>query len=261
MAATQVCTKSNSIELLVAYYQNPSIQLRNRLVNLHTGLVRKIAHQFSHQCTEPYEDLEQIGYFGLIRAIERFNPKQGFAFSSFAVPYIRGEIMHFLRDRSGLVKIPRRWQEVYHQGQKVRKELTITLGRCPTDTELARQLNISIQEWYESNLAAQNRMALSLDSTVVQNADCPITLGELLPDRQATTMQQQAEDREQLQGAMNQLEEGTRTAVEFVFLKELSRKETAKRIGISPMTVTRYLQRGKEQLVSLLQPQMMHTGA
>ena len=261
MAATQSCIKSNSLELLVAYYQTPSIELRNKLVNLHTGLVRKMAHQFSHQCNEPYEDLEQIGYLGLIRAIERFNPKQGYAFSSFAVPYIRGEIMHFLRDRSGLVKIPRRWQEVYNQGQKVRKELTLTLGRCPTDTELARQLNVSIQEWYDSNLAAQNRMALSLDSTIVQHIDCPITLGEILPDFQATTMQQQAEDREQLQRAMSQLEEGTRTAVEFVFLKELSRKETAKRIGISPMTVTRYLQRGKEQLVSLLQPQMMQTRA
>ncbi len=261
MAASQSCIPSNSIELLVAYYQNPSIELRNRLVNLHTGLVRKTAHQFSHQCSEPYEDLEQIGYFGLIRAIERFNPKQGYAFSSFAVPYIRGELMHFLRDRSGLVKIPRRWQEVYSQGQKVRKQLTLTLGRFPTDTELARQLNVPIQEWYDSSLAVQNRLALSLDSTVVQNYDCPITLGEVLSDFQATTMQQQAEDCEQLQGAMNQLEENTRTAVEFVFLKELSRKETAKRIGISPMTVTRYLQRGKEQLVSLLQPQMMQTRA
>jgi RNA polymerase sigma-B factor len=261
MAVNQSCIKSNSLELLFAYYQNPSIGLRNRLVNLHTGLVRKIAHHFSHQCTEPYEDLEQIGYFGLIRAIERFNPKQGYAFSSFAVPYIRGEIMHFLRDRSGLVKIPRRWQEVYNQGQKTRRELTITLGRCPTDIELAHQLNVSIQEWYDSQLAAQNRKAISLDSTVVQHIDCSLTLGDILPDFQATTTQQQNEDREQLRGAMNQLEENTRTAVELVFLKELSRKETAKRIGISPMTVTRYLQRGKEQLIGLLQPQMLQTGA
>lgn len=261
MAATQPCIKSNGLELLVAYYQNPTIELRNKLVKLHTGLVRKIAHQFSHQCTEPYEDLEQIGYFGLIRAIERFNPKQGYAFSSFAVPYIRGEIMHFLRDRASLVKIPRRWQEIYNQSQKVRKELTLSLGRCPTDAELAGYLQVSIEEWQDSNLAAQNRMALSLDTTVVQHVDCPITLGEVLPDIQSSTLQQQAEDREQLQGAMSQLEEKTRTAVEFVFLKELSRKEAAKRIGISPMTVTRYLQRGKEQLEALLQPQMMQTGA
>lgn len=261
MVATHSCVRSDGMELLVSYHHKPSIELRNQLVKLHAGLVRKMAHQFSHQCTEPYEDLEQIGYFGLIRAIERFNPSQGYAFSSFAVPYIRGEILHFLRDRSSLVKIPRRWQELYNEGQKVRKELTLDLGRCPTDTEIARKLRVSLQEWRDSNLAAQNRITLSLDTTVVQHVDCPITLGEALPDPRTTALQQQEEDRQQLQGAMSQLEEKTRTAVEFVFLKELSRKEAAKRIGTSPMTVTRYLQRGKEQLVSLLQPQVLQTRA
>lgn len=261
MAATYSCVHSDGLELLISYYQNPSIQLRNKLVKLHTGLVRKIAHQFSHQCTEPYEDLEQIGYLGLIRAIERFNPHQGYAFSSFAIPYIRGEILHFLRDRTGVIKIPRRWQELHNQGQKVRKELTISLGRCPTDTEIARKLEVSVQEWLDSKLAAQNRTALSLDSTIAQHFDCTVTLADVLPDPRSTAFQQQEEERQQLHGAMSQLEEKTRTAVEFVFLKELSRKEAAKQIGISPMTVTRYLQKGKEQLVSLLQPQFLQPGA
>lgn len=261
MAATQSCIYFDGIQLLISYHQNPSIELRNQLVELHTGLVRKMAHHFSYQCTEPYEDLEQIGYLGLIRAIERFEPSQGYAFSSFAIPYIRGEILHFLRDRSSLVKIPRRWQELYNQGQKVRKELALDLGRYPTDTEIARKLEIPVQEWQDSNLAAQNRVVLSLDTTFIQHVERPITLGEALPDARSTTLQQQEEDRQQLQGAMNQLEEKTRTAVEFVFLKELSRKEVAKRIGTSPMTVTRYLQRGKKQLVSLLQTHVLPTGA
>jgi RNA polymerase sigma-B factor len=63
------------------------------------------------------------------------------------------------------------------------------------------------------------------------------------------------EDRFQLQGALAQLEEKTQAAIEFVFLKELPRKEAAKRIGISPMTVTRHLQKGIEQLGLLLEPQ------
>ena len=261
MAPTQIYVRSDAMELLISYYQNPSIQLRNQLVELHTGLVRKMAHHFSHQCAEPYEDLEQIGYFGLIRAIERFAPNQGYAFSSFAVPYIRGEILHFLRDHSSLLKIPRRWQDLYTQGQKVRRELALSLGRCPRDSEIARKLQVSVQEWRDSNLAAQNRITLSLDTTIVQHADYPIMLSEVLLDPCSTVAQQQEEDRQQLQGAMSQLEERTRTAVELVFLKELSRKEAAKRIGTSPMTVTRYLQKGKEQLVSVLQPHVLPTGA
>jgi len=261
MAATQSYIRSDQMELLISYHRNPCITLRNQLVELHAGLVRKIAHQFAHQCAEPYEDLEQIGYFGLIRAIERFDPYQGYAFSSFAVPYIRGEMLHFLRDHSTIVRIPRRWQELYNEGQKLRKELTLTLGRCLTDTEVARRLQISVQEWREIELAAQNRVSLSLDATVAQHIDCPTTLGEALQCPRSNALQQQEEDRQQLQGAINQLEEKTRIAVEFVFLKELSRKEAAKRIGTSPMTVTRYLHRGTEQLLSLLQPQVLQTGS
>lgn len=246
---------ADSMELLRSYHRNPSIKLRNELVQLHTGLVRKMAHKFSHQCNEPYEDLEQIGYFGLIRAIERFDPSQGYAFSSFAVPYIRGEMLHFLRDRSTLLKIPRRWQELYNEGQKVRKELSESLGRPPKDAEIAQVLDVSLHEWQETKLAAQNRMPLSLDATVVHYVDCQITLGEALPCPRSAVLQHEEEERQQLQGAISELEEKPRMAVELVFLKELSRKDAAKTIGTSPMTVTRYLQKGIQDLMSMMQTQ------
>ncbi|MBW4573772.1 MAG: RNA polymerase sigma factor SigF [Aphanothece sp. CMT-3BRIN-NPC111] len=255
MMATQSPCRSHSMELLIAYYQNPSVQLRNQLVLLNAGLVRQIAHRVSYQCAEPYEDLEQIGYFGLIRAIERFNPQQGCAFSSFAVPYIRGEILHFLRDKGSTVKIPRRWQELQKEGQKVGEELTATLGRAPKDAEMAQALRVSVQEWRESKAAAQNRLPLSLDATVGQMVDYPITLGDTLPDPHYQGLQHLEEERQDLEEALSQLEEKTQAAIELVFINELPRKEVAKRIGMSPMTVTRRLQRGVDQLVSLLQPQ------
>lgn len=261
MAASESSVRSDGMELLHLYHQNPSIKLRNQLVQLHTGLVRKMAHKFSHQCSEPYEDLEQIGYFGLIRAIERFDPGQGYAFSSFAVPYIRGEMLHFLRDRSTLLKIPRRWQELYNEGQKVRKELAMSLGRAPRDAEIAKRLQISLQEWQETKLASQNRMPLSLDATAVHYVDCQITLGEALPCPRSHILQQEEEERQQLQGAISLLEDKPRMAVELVFLKEFSRKDAAKKIGTSPMTVTRYLQKGIQDLICCLQPQVMPTGS
>ncbi|MDJ0675652.1 MAG: RNA polymerase sigma factor SigF [Calothrix sp. MO_167.B42] len=261
MTASQSSVRSDSMELLLYYHQNPSVELRNKLVQLHTGLVRKMAHKFSHQCNEPYEDLEQIGYFGLIRAIERFDPSQGYAFSSFAVPYIRGEMLHFLRDRSTLLKIPRRWQELYNEGQKVRKQLAESFGRPPRDMEIAEELNVSLQEWQETKLAVQNRMPLSLDATVVHYVDCQITLGEALTCPRTAAQQQQEEERQQLQGAISLLEEKPRMAVEMVFLKELSRKDAAKTIGTSPMTVTRYLQKGVQDLMCMLQPQAVASGS
>jgi RNA polymerase sigma-B factor len=259
MTALQSSIRSHSMELLMAYQQNPSVTLRNKLVRLNAGLVRKIAHRVSHQCAEPYEDLEQIGYLGLIRAIERFNPTQGCAFSSFAVPYIRGEMLHFLRDRGSSIKVPRRWQDLQKEGQKVRVELAKVLGRQPLDAEIAEELGISSLEWREIKMAVKNRMPLSLDATVSQQVDSPITLGETLPDSHYQTLQRLEEDRQLLQRALNQLEAKTRAAVEFVYFSDLSRKEVAERIGVSPMTVTRRIQRGLEQMVAFLHPQTLQT--
>ncbi len=259
MMATQTCVRSRGMELLIAYHHNPSVRLRNQLVQLNAGLVRKIAHRVSHQCAEPYEDLEQIGYLGLIRAIERFDPAQGCAFSSFAVPYIRGEMLHFLRDRSSTVKIPRRWQQLNKAGQKVRDELTAAFGRNPTDNEVAAKLGVSVNEWRESKLATQNRSPLSLDATISHQVDSPMTLGDTLPDARYQNLQNLEEDRQQLQRALNQLEDKTREAIEFVFIKDLSRKEVAERIGVSPMTVTRRLHRGIQQMVTCLQPQVLQS--
>jgi RNA polymerase sigma-B factor len=243
------------MELLIAYHRNPTVELRNQLVRLNIGLVRKIAHRVSRQCAEPYEDLEQIGVLGLIRAIERFDPYQGCAFSSFAVPFIRGEMLHFLRDNGSLVKIPRRWQELQQKGQRVGKQLTETLGRLPKDAEIAQTLNVPLQDWQESKLAAQNRLPLSLETTVGQMVDYPITLGDMLPDVQEETLRHREEDRQQLHGAISQLEAKTQAAIEFVFLREVPRQEVARQIGVSPITVTRYVQRGVNELLSLLQPQ------
>lgn len=241
-----------SVELLTAYFRNPSLSIRNELVTLNAGLVRQVAHRMSCQCSEPYDDLMQIGYLGLIRAVERYNPHHGYAFSSFAIPYIRGEILHYLRDRGSTLRIPRRWQELHAKSKKLRKELTNQLGRPPYDSEIAKGLGVSVQEWEECQLALQNRMLVSLDATFRQNQDVSVTFGEILPDERYHEQQKQAEDRHQLEAAMSKLESKTKAALECVFLMDLPRKETAKHIGMSPMTVTRHLQKGIETLETLL---------
>jgi RNA polymerase sigma-B factor len=254
--ADQSSPRSLGIALLVSYYQNPTVELRNKLVRLNAGLVRKIAHRMSYQCSEPFEDLEQIGYMGLIRAIERFDPNHGCAFSSFAVPYIRGEILHYLRDRGSALKVPRRWQELQKRGQKMREQLATQLGRNPKEDEIAQALGISVDEWQEIRLLNQNRSLLSLDATTTQQLDSNLTLVETLSDSHYQTLQVWEEDRQQLQSALNQLEEKTRAAIEYVYYHGMSRQEVSERIGVSPMTVTRRIHRGISQMVDLLQPQV-----
>jgi len=215
------------MDFLQNYHRNPTLKLRNKLVELNAGLVRKVAHQICRKCAEPYEDLEQIGYLGLIRAIERFDPQQGSAFSSFAIPYIRGEMLHYLRDKGSMMRIPRRWQE----------------------------LGIPLNEWSECQLALQNRLPISLDAVVNNSMDSSITFGDTIADPNYQKQRKLEDDKLQLQRAMSQLEDKTKAAIECVFLLDLPRKEAAKHIGISPMTVTRHLHKGIEQLSTMLEPQ------
>jgi RNA polymerase sigma-B factor len=253
--AYQISAQAQALELLVAYRQNPSVHLRNRVVSLNIGLVRKVAHRFAHQSPIPFEDLEQIGCMGLIVAVERFDPSQGFAFSSFAVPYIKGEILHFLRDRSNAVRIPRRWQQLNNEGTKVSQRLTAQLGRQPNEQEIAIALNIDVEEWRSVKLASVNRSPISLDSRIQSGhqTEGAMTLGDTLMDAHTSLLQSCQEDCLELQHALSQLEDKTREIIESVFFHQHSRQEVAARIGVSPVTVTRRIKKGIEQLAQMLQ--------
>jgi RNA polymerase sigma-B factor len=244
--------KSSSLQLLQNYHQNPSAELRNQLVKMNLGLVRKEAHRWLNYSTETYDDLVQIGSFGLIRAIERFDLTRGHAFSSFAMPYIRGEIQHYLRDKSPQLRIPRRWQVLQKQGLTVAQGLRDQLGRQATDQEIADALEIPVEEWQQVKLAAYNRSPLSLDAPVGDDESGSTSLGEMVPDSQYRSFQLAQEDRMRLQQALQGLEQRTCEILEFVFLHDLTQKETAELLGISAVTVSRQVKKGLITLRKLM---------
>ncbi|KMW69956.1 sigma-70 family RNA polymerase sigma factor [Limnoraphis robusta] len=155
------CLKQSSLELLQEYKQFPCQSIRNQIVQLNRGLVRKEVHHWIKQCSESYDDLLQVGCIGLIQAIERFDLTKGCAFSSFAVPYIRGEILHYLRDKSSLIRVPRHYLKLKRQGSKVVAQLQEKLHRKPTDLEIANTLGISVEQWNQVKLAEKNSSVLS----------------------------------------------------------------------------------------------------
>lgn len=243
--------RSESLELLQDYKRFPTTAKRNRLVQLNIGLVRKEAHRWVHHSTESFDDLLQVGSIGLIRAIERFDATKGNAFSSFAIPYIRGEIQHYLRDRSPQVRIPRRWQDLQRQAIAVSRDLKAQLNRQPTDAEMAMSLNIPEAEWQEVKMSVYNRSILSLDAPVQQD-DEATSLGDLLPDKQYRSFQLAQEDQMRVQFALDKLEKRTSDVLEFVFFHDLTQKETAEMLGISAVTVSRQVKKGLVALRDLL---------
>ncbi|WP_069791300.1 RNA polymerase sigma factor SigF [Cyanobacterium sp. IPPAS B-1200] len=244
--------KTANEELFALYAENKDQRVRNRIVELNLGLVKKEASHWTNQCQENFDDLLQVGSLGLLRAIERFDIEKGFAFSSFALPYIRGEIQHYLRDKGYSVRIPRRCLELKNKANRVVRELREELKRQPNDHEIARKLGVSLGEWQEVKLAYKNREPLSLDAKTSQDEDRS-TLGEMLPDSQYHSFQLVEEDKIRIQGALSQLEDTTRKVLEFVFLQDLTQKETAERLGVSVITVSRRIKKGISSMRGMIQ--------
>jgi RNA polymerase sigma factor (sigma-70 family) len=100
-------------ELLRRYAQSTSSEykrvLRDRIVKQNLGLAKKIANNYSKKTSEPYDDLYQVACIGLCRAVETYNPDKNAKFSTWATSKMRGDIMHYLRDKSHTIKRPRAW--------------------------------------------------------------------------------------------------------------------------------------------------------
>lgn len=239
--------------LFEQYKQNQSQKIRNEILELNLGLVRKEVCHWLNQCQENYDDLLQVGCIGLIRAIERFDLNKGFAFSSFAIPYIKGEIQHYLRDKGYTVRIPRRCLELKNQSNRIVRKLREQLKRQPTDGEIARELGVSLMEWQDVKLAHQNREPISLDINA-NDDDNRTTLADCLPDSQYQSFQLAQDDKIRIQNALAQLEDGTRKVLEFVFLQDLTQKETAEVLGVSVITVSRRIKKGIAKMRSLIKP-------
>lgn len=161
-------TKALALALFREYKARPSKRLRDRLVVANMGLCQKAARRWAHQCQEPFEDLSQQAVFGLVKAVDLFDPEAGNAFSSFAMPYISGAIQHYLRDRGwGDVRPPRRAVEDYGKVKNTQRRLT-AMGRPMAAVEVAEGLGMSREQWAFVEEAREQPAPISLDDSPIE---------------------------------------------------------------------------------------------
>lgn len=201
---------------------SPAIELqrRNQIAQTHSKLVHKIVHRWVNKCNESYEDLYQIGFLGLLKAVERFDSELGHAFSSFAVPYIQGEIQHYLRDNASQLKIPRSSVEKLSKIRRLRKQF-IALGRQVNEVDVAAKLGISAQEWESLKLTVSRRLTVSWDELPYE---------PLIEDSEAIT---QEESTQLLYEAMSKLHPKHRFVIRERYLLNKEVVEVAKVLKIS----------------------------
>ncbi|MDH7602366.1 MAG: RNA polymerase sigma factor SigF [Armatimonadota bacterium] len=236
-------------ELFRQYKKTNDPELRERLVDLHKNLVRYLAGKFANR-GEPIEDLIQVGMIGLINAIDRFDPDRGIKFSTYATPTIVGEIRRYFRDKAWSLKVPRRLQELNQAASKASEELTQKLGRPPTIKEIADRLGATEEETVEAMELGSAYEAVSLDSTLEQEDDSPLSLGEFVGGVDVSL--ENIETYGDVKRAIERLDPREKAIIYYRFFRNMSQTEVAKRLGISQMHVSRLQQRALKKLREIL---------
>ncbi|HEY6789071.1 MAG TPA: SigB/SigF/SigG family RNA polymerase sigma factor, partial [Trebonia sp.] len=221
---------------------------REILVKRYEPIVRGCVRQYRGS-PEPVEDLMQVGYVGLLKAINNFDPAFGGGLRAYAQPCISGEVKRHFRDKRWQVRVSRPVQELLLEMRTAVENLTHELGRHPTEAELAARLGVTEEELRAARQAAEGFTALSLDAPLT-GGDDPGELGSLLGEDDAAV--DRAVDMEAVAQHWDELPQREQRILVLRFYGNLTQEEIAGRLGISQMHVSRLLARALDQLRSRL---------
>jgi RNA polymerase sigma-B factor len=221
--------------LFTRYCETRDPSLREQLVESYLPLARTIARRYKSPRV-PAEDLVQVAAIGLMKAVDRYDPARGVAFSSYAVPTMVGEVQRHFRDHTWGVRPPRDLQERAQRVLAINRTLSAELGRPPSAGEIADHLQLGLEDVVEALQACDARDATSLDR--------PRVIGEET-DTLADTIGGEDREFDRVDDAitaellMTRLDAREREIIRLRFHEDLTQSEIGERIGCSQMHVSR----------------------
>jgi RNA polymerase sigma-B factor len=220
------------------------------LVSRYAKLVRSCVRRY-RDSPEPAEDLMQVGYVGLLKAINNFDPAFGSTLFAYAAPCVSGEIKRHFRDKRWQVKVRREAQELLLELRKATEQLTQELGRTPDDDELAASLGATRDELLEARQADMVFSAYSLDAPLSDRPE-PGQLADVLGEDDPGM--EHAVDMAAINTHWDELSERDQRIIVMRFYGNLTQSEIGDRLGISQMHVSRLLGRALAHLRHRLVP-------
>jgi RNA polymerase sigma-B factor len=233
--------------LLIRYHEDGDASAREELVERFLPLARQLARRYQRQ-NEPLDDLMQVASMGLVKAIDRFDPQRGTAFSTYAVPTILGELKRYFRDSGWAVHVPRGMQERVMKLDQASQELHRKLGRSPSASELAGELKLTSEEVLEAMEAASAYDAISLEEqrgSESRDSQEPTYADSLGTEEERYEL---VEYGATIAPTMKALSERERLILHLRFVEDLTQSEIADRIGVSQMHVSRLIRRALARL-------------
>jgi RNA polymerase sigma-B factor len=230
---------------LMRRHQGGDSRARDELIERYMPLARSLALRY-RRASEPLDDLVQVASVGLVKAVDRWDPDRGLAFSSYAVPTILGEIRRYFRDATWDVRPARDLQELCLSVEEAREKLWAELGRSPTVADLAERLDRAPEDIVEALQATEGRSARSLDAPVHEEEGDSASAGDLLgADDVEFDRVEAGITIERMTGI---LDERAREILRLRFQEDLLQSEIAERVGCSQMHVSRIIRSSLERL-------------
>ena len=215
---------------------------RDELFDRYVGFATAIARRFSRGRTT--DDFEQVAHWGLVEALERFDPQVGVKFTTFGGRWISGVIKRYLRDQSWTIRVPRGLKTQALAVTRTRSELEQSLGRQPTEDELAAELDISIDDLREAVMAGDAYALTSLDSPAGE--DGSRSIGETIGfDDDGLAI---AERWHEIETVLDTLDDREQQILHLRFFEDMTQAEIAEIIGVSQVHVSRLLSRSLEKV-------------
>ena len=243
---TGLARSAREDELLTQYHEDGALGAREELTERFMPLARELALRYRYT-DEPIEDLIQVAYLGLIKAIDRFDPARGTRFTSYAVPTILGELKRHFRDKGWALRVPRETQERVLAVNREGEELAKRLGRSPSVREIALRVGCTVEEVLEAREAASSYEAASLEAPVASaDAEDAPTVADTLGQEEHGYELIEASDA--ISATWKALPERERKVLRLRFMEGLTQREIGERIGVSQMHVSRLLRRALDRL-------------
>jgi RNA polymerase sigma-B factor len=232
-------------ELLRRYRDSQDSGLLEEIVRRFEPLAHSVARRYGAR-GEPLEDLTQVAMVGLLKAISRFDPDRGFAFTSYATPTMLGELKRYFRDSGWAVHVPRGVKERALELASATEELSSRLGRSPSLSELAEALEATEEQTLEAIEAYHARHATPLEHGSDEDEPGAPQLANVLGAEDERL--EQAEYMTMIAKGVETLSESDRTILFLRFGRDLTQSEIASRIGTSQMQVSRLLRAAIEKI-------------
>src|SRR6201996_69787 len=223
--------------------QDPA--LLEEIVRRFEPLARSVARRYGAR-GEPLEDLTQVAMVGLLKAISRFDPDRGFAFTSYATPTMLGELKRYFRDSGWAVHVPRGVKERAVELARVSDALSSRLGRSPSLTELAGALHATEEQTLEAIEAYHARHAAPLEAGSDDDDAGVPSLAAVLGAEDVRL--EQAEYLTVIAKGVETLSDSDRLILYLRFGRDMTQSEIAARIGTSQMQISRLLRAAIEKI-------------